>query len=128
MWRRIQPTLRIADPRKSELVHAIHRTLRRASADERVFYGDEAGIDLSPRIELAWMPRGELMTVPMPGKKLKHYVPGSLSARIGAAVSIGHAAKNSELLLQLVEVVLRTYRRALCLRLIFLPMSFTRPG
>ena len=108
VWRRARPTLCIADPRKSERMHAIHRVLRRASADEEVFYVDEADIDLNPRIGPAWMPRGEQMTVPTPGKNKKHYIAGALNARTGAVVWTDYVAKTSELFLRLLEVLLRT--------------------
>ena len=62
------------------------RALRKASADEEVFYVDEADIDLNPRIGPAWMPKGEQMTVPTPGKNRKHYLAGALNARTGAVV------------------------------------------
>ncbi len=49
-------------------MQAIRRVLSRASAAEEVFYVEEADIDLNLRIGPAWMPRGEQMTVPTPGK------------------------------------------------------------
>ena len=86
VWRRARPTLCIADLRKSERMEAIHRVLRRASADEEVFYADEADIDLNPRIGSAWMPRCEQMRVPTPAKNKKHYIAGALNARTGTVV------------------------------------------
>lgn len=118
VWRRARPTSCIADPRKSERMRAIHRVLKRASAEEEVFYVDEADIDLNPRIGPAWMPRGEQMTVPTPGKNRKHYIAGALNARTGAVVWIDYVAKTSELFLRLLEVLLSTYRRARRLHLI----------
>ena len=118
VWRRARPTLCIADPGKSARMRAICGVLKRASVDEEVFYVDEADIDLNPRIGPAWMPRGEQMTVPTPGKNKKHYIAGALNARTGAVVWIDHVAKTSELFLRLLEVLLRTYRRARRLHLI----------
>ncbi len=118
VWRRARPTLCIKDPRKRERMRAIRRVLRKASAQEEVFYEDEADIDLNPRIGPAWMPQGEQMTVPTPGKNRKHYVAGALNARTGAVVWAEHTAKDSELFLRLLEALLRTYRRARRLYLI----------
>lgn len=112
VWRRARPTLCITDPRKGERMRAIRRVLRRASAEEEVFYVDEADIDLNPRIGPAWMPQGEQMAVPTPGKNRKHYVAGALNARTGAVVWTEHTSKDSELFLRLLEALLRTYRRA----------------
>ena len=99
-------------------MQAIHRFSKRASADEEVFYVDEADIDFNPRIGPAWMPRGEQMTVPTPGKNKKHYIAGALNARTGVEVWIDHIAKTSELFLRLLEALLPTYRRARQLPLI----------
>ena len=118
VWRRARPTLCIADPGKSARMRAICGVLKRASVDEEVFYVDEADIDLNPRIGPAWMPRGEQMTVPTPGKNRKHYIAGALNARTSAVVWIDHVAKTSELFLRLLEVLLRAYRRARRLHLI----------
>ena len=112
VWRRARPTLCIADPRKSERMRAIRRALRQASAADEVFYVDEADIDLNPRIGPAWMPKGEQMTVPTPGKNRKHYLAGALNARTGAIVWTEYTAKTSELFLRLLETLMRTYRRA----------------
>jgi putative transposase len=110
--RRARPTLCIADPRKGERMRAIRRVLRRASAAEEVFYVDEADIDLNPRIGPAWMPKGEQITVPTPGKNRKHYLAGALNARTGAVVWTEYTAKTSELFLRLLETLMKTYRRA----------------
>jgi len=107
-----------ADPRKSERMRAIRRALRQASATEEVFYVDEADIDLNPRIGPAWMPKGEQMTVPTPGKNRKHYLAGALNARTGAVVWTEYTAKTSELFLRLLETLVKTYRRARRLLLI----------
>ena len=118
VYRRARPTLCIADPRNSARMRAIRRVLARASADEEVFYVDEADIDLNPRIGPAWMPKGEQMTVPTPGKNRKHYIASALNARTGAVVWTEHTAKTSELFLRLLEALLATYRRARRLYLI----------
>lgn len=117
VWRRARPTLHIADPRKAARMRAIRQALRHAGPNEEVFYVDEADIDLNPRIGPAWMPRGEQMTVPTPGKNRKCYVAGALNARTGKVVWVEHVSIRSELFLRLLEALLRGYRRArrLCL-------------
>lgn len=118
VYRRARPTLCIADPRKARRLRAIRGALRQASAREEVFYVDEADIDLNPRIGAAWMPVGEQLAVPTPGKNRKHYVAGALNARTGAVVWVEHTTKNSELFLRLLEALVRTYRHARRLRLV----------
>jgi transposase len=118
VWRRARPTLCIADPRKGERMRAIRRALRETSASEEVFYVDEADIDLNPRIGAAWMPKGEQMTVPTPGKNRKHYLAGALNARTGTVVWTEYEAKTSELFIRLLETLMKTYRRARRLTLI----------
>jgi hypothetical protein len=71
VWRRARPTLHIADARKQQKMLAIRSALRRASAYEKVFYVDEADIELNPRIGASWTPRGQQPTVRTPGKHRK---------------------------------------------------------
>lgn len=65
-------------------MRAIRRVLGKASAQDEVFYEDEADIDLNPRIGPAWVAKGEQIAVPTPCKNRKHYVAGALNARTGA--------------------------------------------
>lgn len=118
VWRRARPTLHIADARKQEKMRAIRLALRRASTREEVFYVDEADIDLNPRIGASWTPRGQQPTVPTPGKNRKCYVAGALNARTGKVIWVEHTHKNTELVLRLLQALLRGYRRARHLRLI----------
>lgn len=112
VWRRARPTLHITDPRKTRRMQAIKRALRRASAQDEVFYVDEADIDLNPRIGPAWMPRGVQQAIPTPGQNRKRYVAGALNARTGRVLWVEHPAKNSELFLRLMEALSSAYRRA----------------
>ncbi len=112
VWRRARPTLCIADPQKQRKVRAIHRALRGRSAQQEVFYVDEADIDLNPRIGATWVPRGQQATVATPGKNRKCYVAGALSARTGKVLWVAHTRKDSELFLRLLEALVRSYRRA----------------
>lgn len=118
VWRRARPTLCIRDPRKRGRMSAITRALNDRTPYHEVFYVDEADIALNPRIGAAWMPRGEQMTVPTPGKNAKHYIAGALHTRTGRVVWAEHTSKSSALFIALMEVLLSTYRRARRLTLI----------
>jgi transposase len=111
-WRRARPTLHIADPRKAARMRAITHALNRASAQDEVFYVDEADIALNPRIGPAWQPIGAQQTIPTPGKNRKHYVGGALNARTGTVVWVDYTSKTTELFLRLLEALHDRYRRA----------------
>lgn len=114
VWRRARPTLHIRDPRKSERMRAVNRALRLGENDPgtEVFYSDEADIDLNPRIGSDWMPRGQQLTVPTPGKNRKRYLAGALNARTGHVVWGEHERKDSSLFVHLLHKLNRSYRRA----------------
>ena len=74
--------------------------------------GDEADVDLNPRIGPAWMPRGTQSAIPTPGKNRKHYIAGALNARTGRVVWTEYERKNSTLFLGLLYKLRRSYRSA----------------
>lgn len=118
VWRRARPTLCITDPQKPRKMRVINHALRHGSAQQEVFYVDEADIDLNPRIGATWVPRGQQATVPTPGKNRKCYVAGALNARTGKVLWVEHTRKDSELFVRLLETLVRSYRRATKLSLI----------
>ena len=58
VWRRAQPTLHIADPRKKQRLRSIRRALATAQPGVGVFFQDGVDIDPNPRIGPAWRQRG----------------------------------------------------------------------
>lgn len=111
-WNRARPTLSIADPEKDRKMRAIRRALRRCSPETPVFYVDEVDIDLNPKIGHAWMPRGQQMTIPTPGKNQKRYLAGALHAETGKVVWVEDEKKNAFLFIRLLAALRRTYRQA----------------
>lgn len=111
-WNRARPTLCIADPQKHRKMRAIRRALRAAGPDAPVFYVDEADVDLNPKIGSAWMPKGQQMTVPTPGKNQKRYLAGALHAETGHVVWVEDEKKNAFLFIRLLAALRRAYRKA----------------
>ena len=118
VWRRARPILNRRDPRKNQRLQAIERALNHRQRGVEVFYVDEADVDFNPRIGAAWTQRGRQTGVVTPGQNQKHYLAGALHAHTGRIVWVEHARKTSELFIKLLEVLLRTYRRATRLVLI----------
>lgn len=114
VWRRARPTVHIRDPRKSARMRAVNRALSEGERDPftEVFYADEADVDLNPRIGADWMPRGQQLAVPTPGKNRKRYLAGALNTRTGHVVWGEHERKDSSLFIHLLYKLHRTYRRA----------------
>ena len=104
--------LRIPVRGRRRIVRKIDRLVKRANPEDKVFYSDEAGIDLNPRIGATYMRRGKQLVVLTPGKNVKRYVAGALNARTGTVVDVVRDRKNSDLFIALVEKLCRHYRRA----------------
>jgi transposase len=110
--------LRIPVRGRRRILRKIDRLVKRADADDEVFYSDEADIDLNPRIGTAYMRRGKQLVVLTPGKNVKRYVAGALNARTGKVIHVARHRKNSDLFIALVEELCRHYRRARRLHLV----------
>lgn len=96
-----------------------HRKLvSKASADEEVFYQDEADVHLNPKIGATYMKRGQQLLVLTPGKNVKRYVFGALNTRTGRVVNGVTQSKNAATFVQFLEFLSRTYRRARKLHLV----------
>lgn len=104
--------LRIPVRGRRRILNEIDRLVENADPEDEVFYGDEADIDLNPRIGTTYMRRGKQLVVLTPGKNVKRYVAGALNARTGKVVHVVAERKNSELFLALVDALRRAYRRA----------------
>lgn len=111
-WRRARPTLCIRDPRKSRRMQAIAEALADEDPYTEVFWGDEADVDLNPRIGPAWTRRGEQQAIPTPGQNRKRYLAGALHAKTGHLVWVEHERKDSRLFIHLLWRIKRLYRRA----------------
>ena len=111
-WRRARPTLCIRHPCSAERMQAINQQLAQSEPGVEVFYGDEADIDLNPKIGFLWSPLGQQRTIPTPGKNQKRYLAGALHARTGRVDYVEGVRKNTDLFLSLLEHLRRTYRSA----------------
>jgi transposase len=109
---RPRPALRIPVRGRRKVLENIERMVANASAEDEVFYLDEADIDLNPRIGLTYIKRGTQPLVLTPGKNVKYYIAGALNARTGRIVYSHGPRKNSELFVNALESIRRIYRRA----------------
>ncbi|GAB1045193.1 MAG: hypothetical protein SPiBPW_35630 [Shewanella algae] len=66
----------------------INQALEQCSVEHPVFYGDEVDIDLNPKIEAGWMPKGQQKRVITPGCNRKHYLAGALHSRTGTVLYV----------------------------------------
>jgi putative transposase len=115
---RPRPGLRIPFKGRRDILDAIRGVVASASGEDEVFYVDEADIDLNPRIGACYMRRGRQHVVLTPGKNEKRYVAGALNARTGRVVYWFSQRKNSALFLSLLEILMKSYRKARRLHLI----------
>ncbi len=104
--------LRIPVRGRRRILNGIDRLVARASAEDEVFFADEADIHLNPRIGTTYMRRGKQLVVLTPGKNVKRYVAGALNSRTGSITHVVAEKKNSDLFVTLVEALCRAYRRA----------------
>jgi transposase len=108
---RPRPALRIPVKGRREVLENIAELVERASPDEEVLYVDEADVDLNPRIGLAYQKRGQQTLVLTPGKNIKYYIAGALNARTGRILYSHGDRKNSDLFIDLLQLLNRSYRR-----------------
>jgi len=111
-WRRARPTLNIRHPHSTARMKAINEKLAQRESGVEIFYVDEADVDLNPRIGFLWSPVGQQATIPTPGKNQKRYLAGALHARTGRVDYVEGLRKNTDLFLNLLEHLKRTYRGA----------------
>src|SRR5512143_806829 len=104
--------LRIPVRGRRRILRQIDRLVSSASAEDEVFYVDEADVDLNPRIGTTYRRRGKQLVVLTPGKNVKRYVAGALNSRTGSITHVVAKKKSSDLFIALVEALCRAYRRA----------------
>jgi len=102
----------IRDLHKDEKMAAIHKALDECSAGHPVFYEDEVGIHLNPKIGADWQLRGQQKRVVTPGQNEKYYLAGALHCGTGKVSYVGGNSKISVLFISLLKHLKATYRRA----------------
>lgn len=118
VWRRAAPTLKIKDPHYEEIRLAIKQTLVQEQTDHPVFYQDEVDIDLNPKIGADWMLKGQQKRIVTLGQNQKHYLAGALHSGTGRVHYVSGGSKSSDLFINLLETLRRTYRRAKTIMLV----------
>src|SRR5690606_870211 len=100
---RPRPALRIPVKGRGQRIKEIEAIVERASAEEEVFYVDEADVDLNPRIGTTYVKCGKQPLVLTPGKNVKYYIAGALNCRTGRVLYSDGPSKNSDLFIDLVN-------------------------
>ncbi|MCA6939540.1 MULTISPECIES: IS630 family transposase [Pectobacterium] len=118
VWRRAAPTLKIKDPYYEEKRLAIEQAVVRKQPTHPVFYQDEVDIDLNPKIGADWMLKGQQKRITTPGHNQKYYLAGALHSDTGRVHYVGGGKKCSDLFINLLETLRRTYRRAKTITLV----------
>jgi len=75
-------------------------------------YEDEVDIHLNPKVGWDWMVRGQQKDVPTPGQNEKRYLAGAMNAATGELVWVEGTRKASDLFVQLLGKLRRTYAEA----------------
>ena len=109
---RPRPGLRIPVRGRRKVLEKIRKLVNRASAEDEVFYQDEADLHLNPKIGSTYLKRGQQTLVLTPGKNVKRYVFGALNARTGRIIQLVAQRKNSDLFIEFLDQLKRAYRRA----------------
>ncbi len=118
VWNRASPTLCIQDKKKASKMKVINKALATATAENPVFYVDEADVDLNPRIGSCWSIKGKQTRIPTPGQNRKNYLAGALNVKTGNVIWVEFERKNSFLFLELMAEIRKRYRQAKSIRLI----------
>jgi len=97
---------------KTRRLNAIHGLIASLPANEVAVYEDEVDVHLNPKIGLDWMGRGQQKEVVTPGQNEKRYLAGALDVRSGRLIWVEGEKKTSDLFIQLLVKLWRTYPQA----------------
>ena len=109
---RPRPGLRIPVRGRRKTLDKIEKLLAQASAEEEVFYQDEADVHLNPKIGATYLKPGQQPVVLTPGKNVKRYLFGALNTRTGRVVYGVTENKNAEHFALFLRFLSQRYRRA----------------
>ena len=107
-----RPGLRIPVRGRRKVLEKIAARVAAASAEDEVFYQDEADLHLNPKIGATYLKHGQQSIVLTPGKNVKRYIFGALNARTGRIVSGLVEHKNAAMFVEFLKYLSATYRRA----------------
>ena len=109
---RPRPGLRIPVRGRRKVLKNIEKIVASASADDEVFYQDEADVHLNPKIGPTYLKAGQQPLVLTPGKNVKRYIFGALNARTGRVLYGVAENKNAAVFAQFLDFLSSRYRRA----------------
>lgn len=113
-----RPGLRIPVRGRRQVLEKIAARVAAASAQDEVFYQDEADLHLNPKIGATYLKPGQQSIVLTPGKNVKRYIFGALNARTGRIVSGIVEHKNAAMFVEFLKYLSATYRLAPRLHLV----------
>ena len=108
-----RPGLRIPVRGRRKVLEKIAARVASASAQDEVFYQDEADVHLNPKIGATYLKHGQQSIVLTPGKNVKRYIFGALNARTGRIVSGVVEHKNAAMLVEFLKCLSATYAAVL---------------
>jgi transposase len=97
---------------KNQRLSTIRRMLETLPRHDVAVYVDEVDIHLNPKIGLDWMVRGQQKEVVTPGQNVKRYLGGAMNAVTRELVWVEGMQKRSQLFIELLGRLLRTYSHA----------------
>lgn len=103
---------------KNEKLAEIKTALKRCNINHPVFYKDEVDIHLNPKIGADWMHKGHQKRVATPGQNNKRYLADSLHTGTRKVSYAASSSKDSILLLYMLKLLKRQYRRTQTITLI----------
>jgi transposase len=117
---RPRPVVRCPWPRwrRKRRLEAIERLIAALPHEEIAFWGDEADLDLNPKIGPDWMLEGQQKEVVTPGQNVKRYVAGAMEVRTRLLTWVTGTRKSSELFTWLLWRLWDRHREARVIHLI----------
>jgi transposase len=97
------------DPQRVEKLARIRLAFEQLRAGAALFFADELDINLLPKVGYQWMPKGEQVEVMTPGTNEKRYLAGALDLTTGTLTHCVWYRKQTDLFLDLLETLDRTY-------------------
>ncbi len=94
---------------KNKRMALIHGLIDALPPDEVAVWGDEADIDLNPKIGSDWMLPGTQRQVMTPGKNVKRYFAATMDGQTGRLTWVKSRRKNSVLFIEMLKKLLKAY-------------------
>ena len=105
VWKRARHVARDDDPERVTKLARVRHLTEHLGTSSVLFFVDELGIHLLPKIGYEWMLRGTQTQVMTPGTNKKHYLAGALSFTTGKILHVRGERKNRWLFIDLLMLL-----------------------